>query len=131
VLEVLLAAGFVVILAAGVVLDKVGDFLFRKGIAKPFYVKGYRLHHRNVLLVLVPAAYVVLATLVSLHDLRVVWYSFWPSAAFTLFLAGTCLAIDLTLDSLSNGRMRGTLLHHEWMYLVVPAYLFTHLLVLA
>jgi len=130
VLEFLLAAGFVVVLSFTTVLNKAGDFLYRKGIAKPFYVRGYRLHHRNVLLVLIPASYLALAALVSLHYIRVLWYSFWPSAEVTVLLVGTCLVIDLTLDALSSGEMRGALLHHEWVYFVVPWYLFTHLLVL-
>lgn len=125
----MLAAGFIVVLLVAAVLNKVGDFLYRKGIAKPFYVKGHRLHHRNVLLIHVPAAYVALAALISLHYLRVLWYSLWPSAEFTLLLVGVCLTIDLSLDVLSSKEVRGTLLHHEWVYFLLPAYVFTHILV--
>jgi hypothetical protein len=128
--ELQLAAGFIVVLSLTAILNKAGDFLYRKGIAKPFYVLGHRLHHRNVLLVLVPASYVVMATLVSLHYVRVLWSTLWPSAEVTFVLAGICLAIDLTLDALSNKEMRGAILHHEWVYFVVPAYVFTHILVL-
>jgi hypothetical protein len=131
VLEPTLAIGFAVVLALAAVLNKAGDFLYRKGIAKPFYVKGYRLHHRDVLLVLVPAAYVALAALISLHYVRVVSYLFWPSLDFAFLLVGVCLAIDLGLDALSSKVTEGALLHHEWVYFLLPAYLFTHLLVLA
>ena len=109
-------------------LNKVGDLLYHKGIAKPFYLLGHRLHHRNFLLALVPAVYVVVATMLYLHYMRILWYSFWPSVEITLFLVGICLTIDLTLDALSSVEKRRALLHHEWVYVVVPAYAFTHLL---
>jgi hypothetical protein len=128
-LELRLIAGFVVVVAATALLDEVGDYLYRKGIAKPFYILGFRLHHRGFLLALVPAAYVAVGTMVYLHFFRVLWSSFWPSVDVTLFLAGVCLAIDLTFDALSSKEKRRALLHHEWVYLVVPAYVFTHLVV--
>lgn len=129
-LELRLAAGFIVVILSTVLLNKAGDLLYRRGIAKPFYLLGYRLHHRNFLLALVPAAYVAVAALIYLHYIRVLWYSFWPSAEITLFLAGACLVIDLVFDALSSQEKRRALLHHEWVYFVVPAYVFTHLLVL-
>jgi hypothetical protein len=128
-LEFALATGFVVVLSLTAILNKAGDFFYRKGIAKPFYLLGHRLHHRNILLVLVPASYVGVAALISFHYIRVLWYSLLPSAEFALILAGVCLAIDLTMDFALSKEMKGALLHHEWVYFVVPAYLFTHLLV--
>ena len=123
-------AGFIVVVASTAVLNKVGDVLYHRGIAKPFYLLGHRLHHRNVLLALVPGVYVLVATMLYLHYMRILWYSFWPSAEITLFLVGICLAIDLTLDALSTVEKRRALLHHEWVYVLVPAYAFTHLLAL-
>ena len=96
-----LIAGFVIVVSSTLILNKAGDYFYHKGIAKPFYVRGYRIHHRNFLLALVPGTYVALATLIYLHYVRVLWGSFWPSAEFTLVLAGTCLAIDLAWDGLS------------------------------
>ncbi len=123
-------AGFVVVVSSTAFLNKVGDDLYHRGIAKPFYLLGHRLHHRNVLLALVPAVYVVVAAMLYLHYMRILWYSFWPSLEITLFLVGACLAIDLTLDALSSVEKRRALLHHEWVYVLVPAYAFTHLLAL-
>lgn len=129
-LELRLLAGFVVVVSSTAFLDKVGDVLYHKGIAKPFYLRGHRLHHRNFLLALVPAVYVVVATMLYLHYMRILWYSFWPSVEITLLLMGICLTIDLTLDALSRVEKRRALLHHEWVYILVPAYAFTHLLAL-
>lgn len=129
-LELRLVAGFFVILSSTLLLDKAGDVLYHKGIAKPFYLLGHRLHHRSFLLSIVPASYVAVAALIYLHYMRVVWSSFWPSVDVTLFLAGACLALDFTLDALSSREKRRALLHHEWVYVVVPAYAFTHLVAL-
>lgn len=129
-LQIGLLVGFVVVLSSTLVLDKAGDFFYHRGIAKPFYLFGYRLHHRHVLLSIVPATYVAVASLLYLHYARVLWYSFWPSLEITLFLAGACLTIDMTLDALSAVEKKRALLHHEWVYVVVPAYAFTHLVAL-
>lgn len=125
-----LAEGFFVVFATTLILDKLGDYMYHKGIAKPFYVLGYRLHHRKVVVALVPAAYALIATLVYLHYFRVLWSDFWPSVEITLFLAAACLTLDFTLDALSTQEKRRALLHHEWVYVVVPAYAFTHVVAL-
>ena len=129
-LQLRLLAGFIVVVSSMVGLNKAGDLLYRRGIAKPFYLFGYRLHHRNFVLAVVPAVYAVVAMMLYLHYMRILWYSFWPSLEITLFLVGICLTIDLTLDALSNVEKRRALLHHEWVYVLVPAYAFTHLLAL-
>jgi hypothetical protein len=129
-LELRLLAGFIIILSSAAILNKVGDFLYHRGVAKPFYLRGHRLHHRSFLLTIVPASYVVIATLIYFHYVGVMWSSFWPSAEITLLLAATCLTFDLVLDAISNREKRMALLHHEWVYLLVPAYAFTHLIVL-
>jgi hypothetical protein len=129
-LQLRLVAGFVVVVSSMVLLNKAGDFFYHKGIAKPFYLLGHRLHHRNFALAVVPAVYVVVATMIYLHYMRILWYSFWPSVEITLFLVGICLTVDMTLDALSSVDKRRALLHHEWVYVLVPAYAFTHLLAL-
>lgn len=125
-----LVTGFLVVASATLVLDKVGDYLYQRGVVKPFYVLGRRLHHRTVVK-LVPASYAVVATMVYFHYVRVLWSSFWPGVEITLCLAGACLLVDFTLDSLSSKEKRRALLHHEWVYFVVPAYAFTHMIALA
>ena len=129
-LEVRLVEGFFVVIAAALVLDMAGDYLYHRGIAKPFYLLGYRLHHRSMLLALVPSIYAAVAALIYLHYMRILWSAFWPSVEITLFLVAGCLTLDFTLDALSTREKRRALLHHEWVYFVVPAYAFTHLLAL-
>jgi hypothetical protein len=73
---------------------------------------------------------VTVGTLIYLHYARVLWYAFWPSVEVTLLLAGICLTLDFALDGLSSKEKRSALLHHEWVYVVVPAYALTHLVVL-
>ena len=125
-----LLAGFLVVLSSTLAVDKLGDILYHRGIAKPFYLLGHRLHHGSFLLTVVPASYIVVAIMVYLHYFRVLWSSFWVSAELTLLLAGICLMIDFGLDALSSSEKRRALLHHEWVYVVVPAYAFTHLVAL-
>lgn len=129
-LEFGLVSGFFLVFSSTLIVDKLGDYMYHKGIAKPFYLLGYRLHHRKVVVALVPAAYAAVATLVYLHYFRVVWSDFWPSVEVTLFLAAACLTLDFTLDAVSTREKRRALLHHEWVYVVVPAYVFTHMVTL-
>jgi hypothetical protein len=126
-LELRLLLGFIAILSATAFLDKAGDLLYHKGIVKPFYLLGHRLHHRGFLLAIVPASYAVVGTLIYLHYARVMWYAFWPSVEITFILAGVCLTFDIVLDALSTREKRMALLHHEWVYILVPAYVFTHI----
>ena len=130
VLAVNLLLGFVVVLFSTVGLDKLGDYLYRRGIAKPFYLRGYRLHHRNFVLAMIPSGYVVVATLVYLHVVRVLWSSFWPSAEITVTLGALCLLFDMSWDAFSARQKRFSLFHHEWVYFLVPAYACTHLVAL-
>jgi hypothetical protein len=53
-------------------LDKLGDVMFEKGLANPFHVKGHRMHHREVLLIALPAAYGVVASLFLMGVVQVV-----------------------------------------------------------
>jgi len=129
-LELNLVLGFFVVLGSTFALDKAGDYLYHKGIAKPFYLRGYRLHHRNFILSLIPSGYVVLASLIYVHFIRILWSSFWPSAEVTLALELLCLTFDLSWDALSSSEKRRSLFHHEWVYFLVPAYVFTHLVAL-
>jgi hypothetical protein len=129
-LDLRLVAGFVVIVFSAALIDKLGNVMYRRGIAKPFFVLGHRLHHRNVLRTVLPGAYVTTAALIYEHYLRIVWYSFWPSAEVAMLLSGVCFAFDMALDGLSGKVRRMAHLPHEWLYLVVPMYVFTHLVTL-
>lgn len=129
-LELRLLAGFVIVVSSILILDKLGNWLYGKGIAKPFYLWGHRLHHRTFLLSLVPSSYVVVAAMINLHYMHILWGSFWPNAEVATALVGLCLAFDLSIDALSSHARRSFVFSHEWIYVLVPAYVFTHLLVL-
>lgn len=129
VLALNLTLGFVAVAFSTVGLDKLGDYLYHRGIAKPFYIRGYRLHHKKFVLAMIPSGYVVAATLVYLHFVRVLWSTFWPSAEITVALTVVCLMFDMSWDAFSSQK-RFSFFHHEWVYFVVPAYAFTHLVAL-
>ena len=109
--------------------DKVGNVMFRKGLAKPFYVRGRRIHHRDVLYFAFPAVYTVIVSLILLGFVHVIWNTFWTGIETTFFIAVGCFLLDLALDGMSLRVREKALLHHEWVYLLIPAYAFTHILV--
>ncbi len=123
-----LIAGFAAILLLASLGDKLGDVMFRKGLARPFYLRGHRIHHRSVVLHAFPAAYVLVAALIVLGSVQVVWHSFWTSVEITFLIAAGCLLLDLALDRVSSSERERAVLHHELVYLAIPAYVFTHLL---
>jgi hypothetical protein len=48
--------------------------------------------------------------------------------ATTFFIAIGCLSLDLTLDRISFRMRERAVLHHELVYLLMPAHVFTHVL---
>lgn len=126
-LDVRLVEGFVAVVLSSALINKAGDIFYRKGIAKPFYVLGHRLHHKTVLKTVIPASYVAVASLIYVHYLRIVWSTLWLSVELTIAISVACLAFDMALDALLNSERRKGILHHEWLYLIVPVYALTHL----
>ena len=119
--------GFVAVLATALVLNELGNSMFRRGVAMPFFLGRRRLHHRQVLYYGLPAAYATIATLFFAGYITVVWSLFWTGLVTTALIAASCLLFDLTLDYI-KGKGRWGYLHHELVYLVVPAYVFTDFL---
>jgi hypothetical protein len=122
------AVGFVVIFVVSTILDRFGDAMFRRGVARPFYILGRRLHHRRFLLLGIPLLYASLAFLVLVGWVRVVWSLLWTGLAGTIVVAVACVAFDLALDYTSTGGFRRGILHHELIYLLIPAYAFADFL---
>ncbi len=110
------------------VLNRFGDAMFRRGFAKPFYIKGHRLHHRSFLQVFLPSAYASLALLIVFGYVKVVWRVLWPGLATTLAIGAACIALDLLWDRLSLSSVKWGILHHEFIYLAIPAFAFTDFL---
>ncbi len=126
-----IALGFFTTVILATLLDKFGDAMFRWGVAKPFYIRGRRLHHRDFLLIGLPVAYASLALLILAGLVRIVWSDLWTGLGTTLVLGAGCMVVDLALDYASSGAVRWRVFHHELIYLVVPAFAFSNFLRLA
>ncbi len=116
-----LLVGMVVVVATTFAVDKLGNFMFRRGYAKPFYVLGRRLHHVWVYL-FVPACYLAFCSLIVLGRIQLIHGMTWYRVGLVFPVLGVCLAIDFLGDkrkSSSTGLWR-----HEWVYALIPAYIF-------
>jgi hypothetical protein len=125
-----LIVGFAVTLAVAQALNEFGDVMFKRGVAKPFFIGGHRLHHRDFLFVGLPAAYALLSSLVMAHFVKIVWSLFWTGLAGTIAVAAVCLTVDLAVDYAREGGGWGVF-HHELIYLAIPLYVFSNFLRLA
>lgn len=117
------AVGFLATVAVASALDKFGDAMFERGVARPFFLGGYRLHHRSFLFKAVPVVYIGIAAMVLTGLVKIQWGLFWTGLAGTSLVAVDCLVLDLTIDYFRRGREHGPL-SHELVYLAVPAYAF-------
>jgi len=122
-----LLVGFVVTLAVATVLNEFGDLMFRKGVARPFFFGRYRLHHRRFLFVFLPIGYALLSSMILLGYVQIVWSDFWTGMVSTLAIAAACLLLDLAADYARDSGGWG-FIHHELIYLVVPAFAFSDFL---
>ena len=117
-------------LAIAALLNDFGDAMFRKGVARPFFFGKYRLHHRRFLYVYLPLGYALLSALIHFGYVQIVWSDLWTGMITTLFIAAGCLLLDLAVDYAQDNRGWG-FIHHELIYLAVPAFAFTDFLHLA
>lgn len=124
------AMGFLATLAAASVLDLFGDAMYRRGFAKPFYLWGHRVHHGPFLFSILPAGYILLATMMLEGALRVRWSLFWTGVASTALVGIGCLVFDLALDYL-GGEGKSRIFRHEMVYLAIPVFVFTNFLRMA
>src|SRR5579863_2782892 len=111
-----LTVGFFATVAVASALNQFGDAMFRRGVARPFFVGRYRLHHRSFLFRAVPVAYLAIAAMVVTGVVKIEWGLFWTGLAGTVLVAADCLLIDLTIDYSRKGRGWG-FLRHELVYL--------------
>jgi hypothetical protein len=119
--------GFVATLVIASLLNQFGNTMFRRGVAMPFFFGRRRLHHRQVLFYFLPAAYATLAGLFLAGYITIVWNLFWTGLLSTFVIAATCLVFDLTIDYVRGGGRWG-FLHHELIYLTIPAFAFANFL---
>jgi hypothetical protein len=118
-----ITVGFFATIAVAKALDRFGDTMFRKGVARPFFLGRHRLHHRSFLFRVVPVAYLAIAGMVLAGLVKIEWGLLWTGLAGTALVALDCLVFDLTLDYVRQGRGWG-LLRHEIVYFAVPLYAF-------
>lgn len=122
--------GYTLVLFIALALNKFGDMMFRKGFAKPFYIGRHRIHHRDILLFVLPLIYTVIVSLIIVGAIVVVWNYFWDGIETISILAAFCLALDLLFDRYSSRFKRILAIPHEVLYLSLPLYAFTHFLVI-
>jgi hypothetical protein len=122
-------AGIMVGLAVVVLItffaDVLGTAMFHRGFAKPFYIKGRRIHHSCIYFIL-PAAYSILVCLYFLGYIRPDWSTIWMRLVDASVIAIVALAIDFMGDRYWPKIRRDVILHHEWIYTVIPFYIFTY-----
>ncbi|MDA4111704.1 MAG: hypothetical protein OK439_04145 [Thaumarchaeota archaeon] len=117
--------GLALIMFSTLVVDKLGTAAFKRGFAKPFYIKGHRIHH-NCIYFIVPLLYGLFLGLFLLGYVQLLWSSLWDKVAFTFILVAATLAVDFIGDKYWPKIRRDVILHHEWIYAVLPAYVFTY-----
>ena len=123
-----IAIGFCTTMLIASMVDKFGDVMFRRGVAKPFYVMGHRLHHRHFLMLILPLIYSGIAALIVAGYVQIVGSLLWNGLGCTLIIAAACLAADLALDYASATGRRLGVVRHELIYLLIPAYAFADFL---
>ena len=119
------AIGLAGILLSTWLADKAGTAMFERGFAKPFYVLGRRIHHSCIYLI-VPLSYLVLGAMFFLGYVEVIWGAFWIKLALAGILTTLTMVADFLGDRYWPTIRKNAVLHHEWIYTVVPAYLFTY-----
>jgi hypothetical protein len=116
--------GFGVVLVAVIFADKLGTYLFHKGYAKPFYIKGHRIHHVWICL-LVPGFYLFFSALILLGYVQMIWNDMYFRVASVLIVAGVCMAVDFVGDKMWPMIRQNVILHHEWVYTIIGFYVVT------
>lgn len=122
--------GYTVIFSVALFLNKLGDIMFKRGFAKPFYFLGHRIHHRDVLFFVLPLMYTTIIMLIVSGLIRIEWGYFWDGILTVTFLSSACLVIDLLFDRYSSQIRKILAFPHEVLYLSVPIYAFTHFLII-
>jgi len=108
-------------------VDHLGTAMFHRGFAKPFYIKGRRIHHKVIYLIL-PAAFGLFVAFYILGYVLIPWQVFWARLSVVGVLSVCTLAIDFIGDKFWPKIRKNVVLHHEWFYALIPAAVFTYLI---
>ena len=116
------------ILLSTIIVDKLGTAMFKRGFAKPIYIKGRRVHHKCIYLI-VPGLYGFFLGLYLLGYVQILWNSLYYNLAYTIAILGLTMSIDFLGDRFWPKIRKNVILHHEWIYTLVPAYVLTYVLI--
>ncbi|GEM_PF-493568 len=125
-----LLVGFEILLMILYALDKLGTEMYRRGFAKPFYLKGHRIHHVCIYYV-APTIYAVFSLLLFLGYMRLDWDGLWLRIASMFLIAGATLAVDFLGDKYWPRIRKNAFWHHEWIYSIVPIYAMLYVVTIA
>ncbi len=118
-----LLIAFFSLIVVTVIIDKLGTAMFHRGFAKPFYIRGRRIHHRVIYLI-IPIAYGVFAILFILGYITISWNAVWYQLAILAAIVAGCVGMDAIGDRFWPEIRKNVILHHEWFYVLIPAYMF-------
>lgn len=125
----LFIAGFVLgtIIVFGItyLVDQLGTAMFHRGFAKPFYIKGRRIHH-TIIYFVIPLAYCVLSILFFLGYIQLIGNSMFLRLFAIIIVTAGCIAVDFIVDRFWPQIRMDVILHHEWIYSLIPLYIFTY-----
>jgi hypothetical protein len=117
-------AGLAIIMCSTLLVDKLGTAMFKRGFAKPFYIKGYRVHHSCIYFI-VPSLYGLFLGLYFLGYVQPIWAYLWFKIAYTGVLLAATMAVDFIGDKYWPKIRKDVVWHHEWVYTIIPAYILT------
>jgi len=120
-----ITAGLITILAGTWIVDKLGTVMYEKGFAKPFFIMGKRVHH-SCIYFLAPASYAVLVGLFFLGYVHVIWSGLWVRLAYMGLIATLSICVDFLGDTFWPTIRKNAIVHHEWIYTILPIYLLTN-----
>ena len=119
-----LLAGLAILMISTYVVDQLGTAMFKRGFAKPFYLKGYRVHHSCIYFI-VPGLYGLFLALYFTGYVQPIMTYIWLKMAFTGVLVAGTLTFDFIGDRYWPKIRKDVFWHHEWMYSILPAYILT------
>jgi hypothetical protein len=90
--------------------------MYKKGIAKPFYVYGHRIHHKIVYIT--APIYALGLYLTRTDQINLILNELWIRLTILGAIVVGCVALDLAADAIRKARW----FNHEWVYLTIPIY---------
>lgn len=112
--------GFLVVIAACIVIDRIANMMYWKGYARPFFFRGHRIHHSWIYLI-IPFCYVIIAVLVLTGHVQLIGNMVWYRVGLLVPIVAVCITIDFLGDGLRTG-LKKAIVGHEWIYVLIPLY---------